>query len=85
MVKLLSVHVVGASWLRLGTTVPILKGLMLNIKSANSPFNKNKYCDSSNLTQLCASLEGEILALSPYALLYRKIPKCPKTFGHDCR
>ena len=22
---------------------------------------------------------------SPYALLYRKIPKCPKTFGHDCR
>ena len=21
---------------------------------------------------------------SPYALLYRKIPKCPKTFGHDC-
>ena len=22
---------------------------------------------------------------SPNALLYRKIPKCPKTFGHDCR
>ena len=22
---------------------------------------------------------------SPNALLYRKIPKCPKTFGQDCR
>ena len=21
---------------------------------------------------------------SPNALLYRKIPTCPKTFGHDC-